>query len=252
MERLQDYTENNPSLNSEERIKNFIVALLNITDMLSSDSQGLSQTAEDMNAMRIIYQLLKSNEKDKNNKILEEAIRRSNGIYGPVFLISIQTQALINKKEGILVSENHLAGLQKVACGKLDVSRTDEILSNEHFHYIIYRFKEWSDEAKLEEFLNFIKENDRHFIKFCSAFVNISHTYTEGKRGRKEFRRINFKGLDETVGLTIVGDRLEKISKENDELYRSYSSFIDQYKKDMKKYFNNPEAYLNSIWNDDY
>lgn len=252
IERLQDYTENNPSLNSEERIKNFIVALLNITDMLSSDSQGLSQTAEDMNAMRIIYQLLKSNEKDKNNKILEEAILRSNGIYGPIFLISIQTQALITKKEGILVSENHLAGLQKVACGKLDVSRIDEILSNEHFHYIIYRFKEWSDEAKLEEFLNFIKENDRHFIKFCSAFVNISHTYTEGKRRRKEFRRINFKGLDETVGLTIVGDRLEKISKENDELYRSYSSFIDQYKKDVNKYLNNPEAYLNNIWNDVY
>lgn len=250
LERLQDYTENKQAISSSDRIKNLIVALLNITDKLSSDSIGLSQTAEDMNAMRIIYQLLASNEKHENNKILEETINRSNGIYGAIFLISIQTQAVTNKKDGALISESHLSNLQQEACKKIDINQLDEILSNKHFHYIIYRFKEWSDKAKLDKFINSIKSNDRLFMKFCSIFVNISHSYTEGKQGRKEHRRINFKGLDEFIGLTYVSDHLEKISKKNQELYGMYSPFNDQYKKDINRYLKEPEAYSNNIWGD--
>jgi len=43
---------------------------------------------------------------------------------------------------------------------------------------------------------------------------------------------------------------LDKISKENQELYGMYSPFNDQYKKDINRYLKEPEAYSNNIWGD--
>jgi predicted KAP-like P-loop ATPase len=237
LQRIQDFT-NDQNRISQDDVKNVVKALFNISDDLREEKVGMWDFGADMDLMRIIFQLLKREaDKQKNFEILKEAILQSKGLFGPVQKVSLESSRKEKGKDPdeFVVPEDKIEELQNLCLEKIEGTSHEDLLKHKNLLYILYRWKEWSEEDKWKEFIEAIKDNDQKMLAFISKFISESRSQAIGDYGLKVTKRFNYKGLSDFLDLEELKTRMEAIKQENSEQYESNKETIDLFLNNFDK-----------------
>ncbi len=241
LQRIQDFTDSQDRI-SQDKAKNVVVALFNISDDLPEEKVGMWDFGIDMDLMRIIYQLLKrETDKIKNFEILKEAIPSSKGLFGPIRKVSLESSRKEKDKNSdeFIVPEDKIEELQALSVTKIKETSTDELLKNKNLLYILYRWKEWDKEEKYKEFIKEVTDDNDKLILFIAKFVAESKSQSFGDYGVKVTKKFNYKNLCDFIDIDEVMAKLEEIKKQDNKVYKDNKQtidiFLDNYNKKDKK-----------------
>ncbi|MCZ0871261.1 P-loop NTPase fold protein [Peribacillus sp. AS_2] len=231
LELLQNYTNDQAKIPSD-CFKNIIVPLLDIIDYLPPERTGIFDISEDMNIMRIIYQLLKrENNQENNYELLRDAVLHSTSLYGIVKNISLGTPKNGEEDSNMikLVKDEHLSILKALCVKKIKESANDNtLIENDHLPYILYRLKEWDKSVEIVKFVDELITDEQSLLKFLSTFKNTSFSSSIGNYGTIKSDYFDIKSLNYFVpdSETII-EKLTQIKKNNNLLYEEYIEIID-------------------------
>lgn len=237
LELFQDHTKDNIKFPTS-CFQNVIIALLNLTDSLSSEKEGIADFGADMEVMRIIYQLLVREDDQYNNfLLLREAALHSKSLYGIVRLISLQTPRENSNNETNLLKEEHLLGLQQLCVEKMTESADNNtLLDNEKLAYLLYRWKEWGNLDDLYTFIEKVTTNNKLLVRFLEGFRMVDTTHYISNYVSTKRIAFRFKELKDFVHNTLeVKNTLVQIKENNHLLYKEHQEIIDLFLADYGK-----------------
>lgn len=237
LQRIQDFTDDQNRI-SQDDVKNVVQALFNISDDLREEKVSMWDFGADMDLMRIIFQLLKrESDKQKNFEVLKVAIPQSKGLFGPVQKVSLESSRKEKGKDSdeFVVPEDKIEELQKLCLEKIESTSHEDLLKHKNLLYILYRWKEWSEEDKWEEFIKAIKGDNQKILAFIAKFISESRSQTIGDYGVRVTKRFNYKGLSDFLDLEELKTTMEAIKQENSEQYESNKETIDLFLNNFDK-----------------
>jgi predicted KAP-like P-loop ATPase len=236
LERLQDYTDDESQI-STKYAESIVQALFNISDLLPSEKKGMWDFGADMDAMRIMFQILKR-QKDvtKNYEIFKNTIPLSKGLYGPVLRVSLESSEEKNK----LVPVETLNELQILCVNKIKKFKDEgNLLDNENFVEILYRWKEWDNSSEWKTYIESLLKTDEGLIKFIEKFISETYSHTFGDYGYRAIKKYNYEDLNAFVEIELIKRRLEAIKQTNNIMYENKKEtidfFIHNFKEDILK-----------------
>lgn len=235
MVRIQDFTSKEDFF-SIEYFEIIIQALFDSFVHLPKSQPSFYGIGLDMQIARVIFQLLRRNKNlDENFQILKNTSERSKSLYGPLYYIGIE----INKDEKNsnltpeIIPSERIPEIKEVCVRKI-LEFKDKLIEEENFLYLIFRWREWSDDDEFEKYIHEITEDDISFLTFFDKFEYETRSQTVGDRGVQTHKRFHFKNLSEFCDLEEVKGRIEKI-KLNPSLYLKHKSAIDLFIKYFDK-----------------
>lgn len=237
--RIQDYTSDFKYI-PQENVPNIVQVLFDLSDIIPDEKFGFFDFGSDMDAMRIVHQLLKrDSDKQRNYEILKSSIRGSKGLYGPIQRISIESSRIEKGKpeEELSIPSGNIKELQHLCLDKIKYFRTEgKLLDNKKLLSILYRWKEWDDDRVWEKFIQQdVINNDSNVVKFLEKFVSEIQSQSAGDYGVRNIKKFNYKSLQDFVDLEQVKNRLNKIKSSNGDIYINndeiINMFLDNYDK---------------------
>lgn len=237
---IQDYTLDKNSISTEAG-NNFILALNNFSDGLTSDRESIFDLGIEMEIVRIMYQLLSKQDKDTNFTTVKNIVGKSTGTFGLLHLISLQTRDESKTPEPLFGHE-HLLELQKLIISRVEQLSKDVLLSNAHFLHIINRWKDWSDDEKLVEFISDVKSETDSYLQFINHFIHTTRSVSSASNKEDVHNQIAFDNLKVFMDLSDVNLFINKLEKES-KSYNDFDSLIIMFQKDYARYVNNPDNY---------
>ena len=253
LERLEDYTK---SEIPEKDIEPIITVMMDIGDLFPEGDSGVFGASTPMRLLRLFYQLshrFDSHERRFNifKHAMEQATR---SLYTIVEEVSVQGQQHGKygdespyPKEKRTVSSEQLEELEKLACGKIESWAEDgRLAKHEHLLPILFGWKEWGQEDKVNVFVNNAIKNDDSLIDFITSFLSeyVSYgIYTD--RVAETHWHINLKSVEELVDLKEVEPRIREISfspgfeQLNDRKKLAIKTFLDNLDGKLEDGFDN-------------
>ncbi len=238
VERLDDYI-GDKSIFNKNKTKNLIKVFFNRLDNFPTEREGMFDFGIDFLIMRIIYQLIKDEDKEENYLLLNECISKSNGIYGPVDFISLETQHQ-EKNSNInlpILSVDRLKELQILCVTKIEncfEQNPRELLNNNNFLFIFYRWKEWNN-TNLDTLIKKVNSDDELLILFCKSFISETRSYAFGSNNEEVHKFIHFKRLNEFIPVEPIIDKFKS--------YNANDTFIKFFLTEYENYKSNPDGY---------
>lgn len=228
LERILDFIEDK-KLIPEGNVKNIIEALFNIYEDLpripdSAESIFNSFDSEELNAKRIIYQLL-SREKDKkkNFNLLKELIPRTKGL-SMQFLMTCFCKSTI--------PPDKIISLQKICVEKINNIDKEYLINHKKLPALLGKWKKWSDSKQFNDFINWVLEDDKNTIVLIEKFISKETAPIDGEI--KKVRYVLYEELSNFVNLENVKIKLDEIKKSSPESYKKYGDTIDLFLKNYK------------------
>ncbi|RKD71195.1 putative KAP-like P-loop ATPase [Sinobaca qinghaiensis] len=235
---FQDYTSDNNKF-PNMYFQNIIIPLLNITDSLPSEPEGMTDFGADVDVMRIIYQLLKrENNQEDNFNLLHEAILHSTSLYGVVKKISIISPLKDDTESSIsLVKDEHLLRLQQLCIDKIKKrAQNHSLLESNNLLYILYRWKEWGSNEDFKSFIEELISDEKSMLTFLKSFRSTSFISSVGDYVSRKNVSFNYKSLKDFVpDIDAIKLRLIEIKTNNQILYKEYKEFIDLFLENYDK-----------------
>jgi len=228
LQRIQYYADDR-NLLPKSNARNIVQALFNISDDLPEKKIGLWDFGADMDLMRIIYQTLKRDEdKSRNYEILRKAIYESKGLYGPVKKIALESSKRERGKDPdkFLIPEDKISDLQQLCLEKI-LSLKDKLLEHKEFLDILSRWKEWDEDQKWKDFITGIINNNDKLPIFLSKFKAEVRSQAFGDYGVRRINKFNYKDLSNFADLKNIKELIEKIKKEDSQLYKDNAENFD-------------------------
>ncbi len=246
LRRIQDYSDDRESI-PEDYASNLLLALNNIFDFIPDEKEGFFESGIDMEIARIYYQLLSRENTKTSFKILSNIIDKTKGIFAVLHTISIESSGAEKNEPSIakrLFEKDDLLELQKKIINKVERSDMNSLLSNEHFIYIINRWKDWGNANELDKFIHFVKNDKSKFLKFLNHFVSISRSISVGNYGTRTYKQVGFKNLSRFIDISEVKSFISLLDLNSTEV-KGYSDYISMFNRDCEKYIKNPDGYSN-------
>ena len=232
LQRFMDFVSDQNRI-PQSNVKQIIQALFNISDDIPEEKVGIFGFSVDNLIGTIIYQLLKR-EVDKNKifKVLSETIPPSEGLFGPIQQVSLESprKGKDENAQEFIVSKNEIEKLQRLCLKKISETCIDDLLNHKNLLYILYRWKEWDKEASWKEFVNKITRDDEKLLGFLAKFVLETKSHPLDDHGLKITISFNHKDLSNFLNskqLEQLETRLREIVKQNPELYKANKEVID-------------------------
>ncbi|HCT29690.1 MAG TPA: hypothetical protein DIW31_02910 [Bacteroidales bacterium] len=245
LRKIQDFTENREKI-PENSAKNLIKGLNNLSDNLEDEKEGMFDLGLKIELVRVIYQLLSKEDKTYNYKTIKSIADESEGIFGILDLISLQTHVYEKNPadEKLLFTNENLVELQKIIIEKVENTNIDKLLANNYLLHIVNKWKEWGSEEKLNDFITKIKNDRRLFLNFLKHFITVSRSMYVGAYGVSIHKQIGFRNLERFLTLKEADNLMENIIKESPE-FQDFSELIEMYYRDHELYTKNPDKYSN-------
>lgn len=231
LSRLEDYTQDQIKIPTTT-YSTVIQVLFNISDDLPIDRNGMFDFGTDLQCARIIYQLLSQNQdKEDNYKIFKDAIKNSEGLWGPIYNIALETQKDEKEKDDkMMVPAEKLSELQQDCLEKIiSYKGAGRLERNKNFLGILYRWKDWSKSDDWKKYVGDIIQKDDSLINFLKPFITESFSQTIGDYVGRKTKRFGYKALEDFVALAEVKQRLETIKESNKEFYQVNKEVIDMF-----------------------
>lgn len=223
LERLEDYTRDIP----QENIEPIITVLMDMGDLFPEGDSGLFGTDTPMRLLRLFYQLSRRfSTHEERFRIFKNAIDKAkNSLYTIVHEVSAQGQqhGKYTSKEKPEPEENRtvnaaqLEELERFACSKIESWAEDgRLAKHRHLPSILFRWKEWGQQDKVNGFVNNMIKDDDGLIDFITSFLSKSTSHGISDYVGKIHWRIHLKSVEEFVDLKEVEPRIRKIFSSSD------------------------------------
>ncbi len=246
LRRLQDYTDDKEIIPKDLAI-HLLICLNNIFDPISDEQKNFFELGLDMEIARIYYQILSRDNLENRYEILSKTINESTGIFAALHTISIASSGSNKNESNLMIKlfeKEELDELQKLIINKVKQCNYDILLSNEHFIYIINRWKDWDDGPDLNNLISYIKQDKIKLLKFLTHFISISRSISDGSYGTRTHKQINFKNISRFADIEDIKSFVSTFDQSSIDS-SEFSEFINMFKKDYEKYKKNPEGYSN-------
>jgi predicted KAP-like P-loop ATPase len=230
LERMEDYTGDAARI-PENVYPTVVQTLFNISDGLPKDRQGMFDFGSDIQCARIIYQLMRGKDKGSNFNILRDAAKNSTGLYGPIYMVSLEQEG--NEKEKrdlVIVEDDKLKELAKICLEKIKEHRTaGTLITNKSFLSILYRWKNWSATDDWKKYAEEITVSDQGLFDFMKHFISESYSQTFGDYVGKKKKSFDYEGLNKFISADQVKVRLEELKKSNSQSYLDNQEMINMF-----------------------
>lgn len=210
---------------SEDQIKILILAFWNLEKEIDEERTIMFDFDEvDTQVSRIVYQsLLRVIPKDKRVDFVKEIVEKSKTIYYPTKFISLLID--INKKYGDQSDQNILTAEELEKIKPLLIKRINDMSSNgslpkeEHFVFILYRWKEWEGEEKIKKYIEGLIKEKTGLLALLRGFVGrVLSTAGNYKRiSKKEIEPLYPVQSIEDLVVGITDDDLKGMSDKDKE-----------------------------------
>jgi len=219
LERLEDYTRSDIP---EENIEPIITVLMDIGDLFPEGDTGFFAPDTPMRLLRLFYQLShRFDGHETRFNIFKRAIgKTTRSLYTVVHEVSIQDQQHAKygsketpePKEKLTVNAEQLENLEKLACDKIEGWAEDgRLKKHRHLPSILFRWKEWGQQEKTNDFVNNMIKNDDGLIDFITSFLNKSAIHGMSDYVGRIDWRINLNSVEEFIALKEVEPRIRRI-----------------------------------------
>lgn len=248
LERLEDYTRSDIPYESIEPI---ITVLMNIGDLFPEGYFGFFGTTP-IELSRLFYQLSHRFENhEKRFSVFKSAMENANrSLYTIVHEVSSQNQehGKYGRKEPpqpeekLTLKAEQLEKLEKIACEKIEIWSEDGRL-NKHKELlsILYWWKQWGGQDKVEKFISDMIKTDDGLIDFITNFLKqaaISSGWPDYVSKTSWY--IDHKYVEEFVNIKEVEPRIRKIFSS-----AGYTEFEDQRKLAIKTFIDSIDRKIN-------
>ncbi|RMF93931.1 MAG: hypothetical protein D6734_08960, partial [Candidatus Schekmanbacteria bacterium] len=224
LERLEDYTRSDIP---EENIEPIITVLMDIGDMFPEGDSGFLGIDTPMRLLRLFYQLShRFDSQERRFNIFKHAIEKATrSLYTIVHEVSVQDQQhgkygskeTPEPEEKLTVNSEQLEELEKLACNKIEIWAEDgRLAKHRHLPSILFRWKEWGQQDKINSFVKNTTKNDDGLIDFITSFLSKSTSYGMSDYVGRIHWRIHLKSVEEFVDLKEVEPRIRKIFSSSD------------------------------------
>lgn len=239
LERLEDYTRSDIP---NESIEPIITVLMNIGDLFPEGYFSFFGTTP-IELSRLFYQLShRFDNHEKRFSVFKGAMEKaSRSIYTIVHEVSRQDQEHgkygskepPQPEEKLTLKAEQLEKLEKIACEKIEIWAEDGRL-NKHKKLlsILYWWKQWGAQDKVEKFISEMLKNDEGLIDFITTFLDkstVSSSWPDYVSKTSWY--IDLKYVEEFVNIKEVEPRIRKIF-----LSAGYTELDDQRKLAIKTF----------------
>jgi len=219
LERLEDYTRD---YIPEENIETIISVLMDIGDLFPEGESGFFEIDTPMRILRICYQLSQRlDSHEKRFKVFKNAMEKATrSLYTIVHEVSVQDQqhGKYHSKDTPIpegkrtVNAEQLKVLENIALNKIETWANDgRLKKHKKLAYILFRWKEWDGDDKVNEFVENMIKNDEGLIDFITAFLTKSTSQTMRDYVYRTHWRINLKSIEEFIKINKIESRIRKI-----------------------------------------
>lgn len=239
LERLEDYTGNDIP---KENIEPIITVMMDIGDMFPPGEFGLTEIDTPMKILRIIYQLShRFDSHERRFNILKRAIKKATrSLFTIVCEVSTQDQQhgeyrskkTLEPEEKRTVNSEQLEELERLACNKIEKWAKDgRLAKHRRLHSILFRWKEWGQEDKVNGFVNDVIKSDDGLIDFITSFSSKYISKEASDYVGTTHWRIHLKDVKKFVDLKEVEPRIRKIASSS-----NFKNLDDQKKPAIKTF----------------
>jgi predicted KAP-like P-loop ATPase len=224
LERLEDYTRSDIP---EENIEPIITVLMDIGDLFPEGDSGFFGTDTPMRLLRLFYQLShRFDSHERRFNIFKRAMEKTTrSLYTIVHEVSVQDQQhgkygskeTPEHEEKLTVNSEQLEELEKLACNKIESWAEDgRLAKHRHLPSILFRWKDWGQQDKINSFVKNMIKNDDGLIDFITSFLSKSTSHGMSDYVTKIHWQIHLKSVEEFVDLKEVEPRIRKIFSSSD------------------------------------
>lgn len=120
-------------------------------------------------------------------------------------------------EEKLTVNSEQLEELEKLACNKIESWAEDgRLAKHRHLPSILFRWKDWGQQDKINSFVKNMIKNDDGLIDFITSFLSKSTSHGMSDYVAKIHWQIHLKSVEEFVDLKEVEPRIRKIFSSSD------------------------------------
>jgi predicted KAP-like P-loop ATPase len=218
LQRVQDFTKGDIPRENFQIIFN---VLMNLSDYIPENKNGMFSFGNSVEVMRIFYQLYNQLDNENDKYILyKNSIEKSkDSIYMACHEISgfmqehgeYEEQA---EKQNKVITFEHLQELKMILLHKINDWVKDKILfeHNEALS-IMYLWKRIDEENCLKYIENNI-ETDEKLLKFLKTFIHYSYSQTMGDYTEKKTRKFNYKAIKDFIDVESIISNIKDINSD--------------------------------------
>ncbi|MCG3679588.1 KAP family NTPase [Aliarcobacter butzleri] len=218
LQRIQDFTRGDIPKENFQIIFN---VLMNLSDYIPKNKNGMFSFGNSVEVMRIFYQLYSQFDNENDKYILyKNSIEKSkDSIYMACHEISgfMQEHGEYEEqeeKQSKVITSEHLQELKMILLHKINDWVKDKILfeHNEALS-IMYLWKRIDEENCLKYIKNNI-ETDKKLLKFLKTFIHYSYSQTMGDYTEKKTRKLNYKAIKDFIDVESVISNIKNINSD--------------------------------------
>ena len=174
---------------------------------------------------------MRGKNKEKNFTILKEGVQNSKGLYGPIYMVSLEQEGNEKKKDDlVIVEDDKLKELAEVCLKKIQEHKdAGTLINNKSFLQILYQWKKWSTSDDWKKYAEKITTENPGLIEFIKFFISESYSQTFGDYVGKKKRAFDYEGLNRFISADQTKTRLEEIKKSNSQLYLDNQEMINMF-----------------------
>jgi len=224
--KMQNYAKDENTI-TKTNVENIIQTLFNISDNLPDNTDSMWDFGAHTDSMRLVSRLLeREDDKDKNFQFLQQAIKNSKSLYAPIERVSLESSR--EDKSGLLIPEDKIDVLKQECVNKLIETSKDYLLNlNSKFLYLLYRWKDWGSDNKLQEFISYSIDDNNRLISLLKHFIGESRSQIIGQYSETIERRFLYKELSNFTDITVIKNKLENVRNNNSAEYKNNKELID-------------------------
>ncbi len=240
LNRIQDYTREDIA---EENFQIVFNVLMNLGDRIPEDKQGMFSLGNNIELMRIFYQLcMRLDDKSKRYQLYKKAIEKSkDSIYTACHEVSVLMQRNgeydeKDTKEEKVINSDDLQDLKNILLVKINDWVKDKLLfDHEHALSIMYLWKKLDEQGSLKYIKTNINSQDK-LLKFLQTFIHFSYSQNVGDYTLRKTRNFHYKAIQDFIDVETIFSDIKNIDKELDEIEKfCVDSFIANYENKIQE-----------------
>jgi len=205
LDRLEAYKEQIPL----ERAEAFVTAIFDIGEKISDDRPGMFGISSATHAARIIYWVLRREPRaEERARILENAIKATDGLSLPVRLVSLEEPSGDDADECLLTPDLR-AAMRRLCVKKLsEAAATGKLAQAGMPLMLLYRWMDWAGPDGPKAFCGELARTTKGAVRLTEMFLQLSWVHTMGDYAGRERRHIVLEELETFVPWKQVEDAL--------------------------------------------
>ncbi|UZN08167.1 KAP family NTPase [Leptospira santarosai] len=234
LEQLQNYTSNEIYVDIKN-LKVLATTIFDAIEKIDAIEEDVLNFEPDLDVYVILIQILKrSDNKDNNYIALRDAIRNSQGISCPIYIVSTLSKKDADRSYDNPIEDDKILSLQNLCASKIKENRKT-LLQRRCFKQTLYHWKEWGDPTDVREYVAEITNNFENLLVFLGKFVELSGTFGTGGMVGPKMREFQLSRLKDFADTFEIEKKLKSIEVENPKLYKINLEVIEFFMKSQEK-----------------